>query len=201
MRKLTKLKHLYVWGCNRLKSKGIRTLTGLQKLDLFHINGYKGADNEGTSKLEDLKDLHQLEGRLSISHLESVEDASQAVAACLGEKRFSDLVLNFECAVCGGGDRREGGGHIDMEILNGLQPHRDLEWLTIRNCEASILLPNWILSLHKLKSLRLGEFGNCELLSGPLGKLPSLEYLGFYYEVQNRDQIIQKKKKENKKHL
>ncbi|KAL6141149.1 hypothetical protein ACLB2K_059440 [Fragaria x ananassa] len=40
-----------------------------KKLDQFHINGYKGADNEGTSKLEELKDLHQLEGSLFISHL------------------------------------------------------------------------------------------------------------------------------------
>nr|XP_011468372.1 PREDICTED: putative disease resistance protein RGA1 [Fragaria vesca subsp. vesca] len=176
MRKLTKLKHLYVWRCCRLKSKGIRGLTGLQKLDAFHINGYKGADNEGTSKLEDLKDLHQLEGSLYISHLQSVEDASEAVAACLGEKRLFDLVLDFACVQCRG---REGGGHIDMEILNGLQPHRDLESLSIWRCEASILLPNWILSLHKLKTLRLGVFGNCELLSGPLGKLPSLESLVF----------------------
>ncbi|KAL6132465.1 hypothetical protein ACLB2K_064708 [Fragaria x ananassa] len=181
MRKLTKLKHLYVDGCRRLKSKGIRTLTGLQELDEFHINGYKGADKEGTSKLEDLKDLHQLEGSLSISHFQSVEDASEAVAACLGEKRLSGLVLNFRCFRCDGGDKREGGrGHIDMEILNGLQPHRDLESLSIWNCEASILLPNWILSLHKLKRLDLGYFGNCELLSGPLGKLPSLESLKFY---------------------
>nr|XP_011466043.1 PREDICTED: putative disease resistance protein RGA4 [Fragaria vesca subsp. vesca] len=180
MRKLTKLKHLYVYGCFRLKLKGIRGLTGLQELDEFHINGYKGADNEGTSKLEDLKDLHQLEGSLSISHLGSVEDASQAVAACLGEKRLSRLGLYFACSVCGGSYRQEGRGHIDMEVLNGLQPHRDLELLVIRNCGASILLPNWILSLHKLKRLVLAEFGNCELLSGPLGKLPSLESLVFY---------------------
>ncbi|KAL6132454.1 hypothetical protein ACLB2K_064697 [Fragaria x ananassa] len=181
MRKLTKLKHLYVEGCCRLKSKGIRTLTGLQELDDFHVNGYKGADKEGTSKLEDLKDFHQLEGRLSISHLQSVEDASEAVAACLGEKHLSGLALNFWCIYCGGGDKREGGrGHIDMEILNGLQPHRDLESLSISDCEASILLPNWILSLHKLKRLCIGIFGNCELLSGPLGKLPSLESLTFY---------------------
>ncbi|KAL6144975.1 hypothetical protein ACLB2K_055664 [Fragaria x ananassa] len=33
MKKLTKLKHLYVDGCRRLKSKGIRGLTGMQKLD------------------------------------------------------------------------------------------------------------------------------------------------------------------------
>ncbi|KAL6142947.1 hypothetical protein ACLB2K_061222 [Fragaria x ananassa] len=179
MRKLTKLKHLNVWGCCRLKSKGIRGLTSMQELDVFHLNGYKGADKEGTSKLEDLKDLHQLEGSLSILHLQSVEDASEAVAACLGEKRLSELDLDFSCYMCGGGDRREGRGHIDMEILTGLQPHRDLELLRIWKCEASILLPNWILSLHKLKRLHLAYFDNCELLSGPLGKLPSLETLEF----------------------
>ncbi|KAM5578453.1 putative disease resistance protein RGA4 [Rosa sericea] len=182
MRKLTKLKHLYVDDSPRLKSKGIGRLTGLQKLDVFHLNGYKGADKEGTLKLQDLENLNQLEGSLEIAHLESVEDASEGVKACLSEKHLlHHLNLDFSCSNgCDKEEREEGRGQNDREILNGLQPHGDLESLSIRNCQlATSPCPNWILSLHNLTSLCLSRFLNCELLSGPFGRLPSLESLVF----------------------
>ncbi|PRQ50319.1 putative leucine-rich repeat domain, L domain-containing protein [Rosa chinensis] len=179
MRKLTKLKHLYVEGSPHVKSKGIRSLTGLQKLDVFHLNGYKGADKEGTLKLQDLKNLNQLEGSLSIAHLESVEDASEGVKACLSEKHLlHHLKLDFACFDGWHVPERKGTGHNDREILNALQPHGDLESLSIISGLAtcfSCLCPNWILSLHKLTRLELQYFRNCELLSGPFGRLPSLE--------------------------
>ncbi|XP_062011400.1 putative disease resistance protein RGA3 [Rosa rugosa] len=180
MRKLTKLKHLYVKYSPHLKSKGIGRLTGLQKLDVFHLNGYRGEDKEGTLKLQDLKNLNQLEGSLWIAHLESVEDASEGVKACLSEKHLlHHLHLDFSCFNgCHKGRREEGRGQNDREILNGLQPHGDLESLTIGNCQlATSPCPDWILSLHKLTRLQLSDFGNCELLSGPFGRLPSLESL------------------------
>ncbi|KAM5578362.1 hypothetical protein ABKV19_008598 [Rosa sericea] len=182
MRKLTKLKHLYVKGSCRLKSKGIGRLTGLQKLDVFHLNGYKGADKEGTLKLQDLENLKQLEGSLSIAHLESVEDASEGVKACLSEKHLlRHLELDFACHNGCRNDREEGTGQNDREILNGLQPHGGLESLRIWNCQlATSPCPNWILSLHNLTTLELGHFCNCELLSGPFGRLLSLESLGFW---------------------
>ncbi|PRQ50323.1 putative P-loop containing nucleoside triphosphate hydrolase, leucine-rich repeat domain, L [Rosa chinensis] len=181
MRKLTKLKHLYVDRCCRLKSKGIGRLTGLQKLDVFHLNGYTGEDKEGTLKLQDLKNLKQLEGSLYIAQLESVEDASEGVKACLSEKHLLHLDLDFLCRNgCGKYRREEGRGQNDREVLNGLQPHGDLESLSIWNCQlATSLCPDWILSLHNLTRLVLGLFGNCELLSGPFGRLPSLESLEF----------------------
>ncbi|XP_062007315.1 putative disease resistance protein At3g14460 [Rosa rugosa] len=182
MRKLTKLKHLYVEDSLRLKSKGIGRLTSLQKLDVFHLNGYKGADNEGTLKLQDLKNLNQLEGSLSIAHLESVEDASEGVKACLSEKHLLHLELDFVCRkACDKWGREEGTGQNDREILNGLQPHGDLETLSIRHCQlATSPCPNWILSLRNLTNLELQIFRNCELLSGPFGRLPSLESLKFH---------------------
>ncbi|KAM5578417.1 hypothetical protein ABKV19_008634 [Rosa sericea] len=182
MRKLTKLKHLYVKDSLRLKSKGIGRLTGLQKLDVFRLNGYDGADKEGTLKLQDLKNLNQLEGSLWIEHLESLEDASEGVKACLSEKHLlHHLELDFLCLNgCEKRVREEGTGQNDREILNGLQPHGGLESLTIWNCQlATSPCPNWILSLHNLTRLGLGYFGNCELLSGPFGRLPSLETLVF----------------------
>ncbi|XP_062011694.1 putative disease resistance protein RGA3 [Rosa rugosa] len=182
MRKLTKLKHLYVVKSCCLKSKGIGRLTGLQKLDVFHLNGFGGKDKEGTLKLQDLKNLNQLEGSLSIAHLESVEDASEGVKACLSDKHLlHHLHLDFLCAHgCIKYRREEGTGQNDREILNGLQPHGDLESLSIWNCQlATSPCPNWILSLHNLTSLELSKFGNCELLSGPFGRLPSLESLVF----------------------
>ncbi|XP_062007886.1 putative disease resistance protein RGA3 [Rosa rugosa] len=182
MRKLTKLKHLYVYRCCRLKSKGIGRLTGLQKLDVFHLNGYRGEDKEGTLKLQDLENLNQLEGSLEIAHLESVEDASEGVKACLSEKHLlHHLHLDFLCfGLCYHQGKEEGRGQNDREILNGLQPHGGLESLTIQNCQlATSPCPDWILSLHNLTSLVLSDFGNCELLSGPFGRLPSLESLVF----------------------
>ncbi|PRQ50290.1 putative P-loop containing nucleoside triphosphate hydrolase, leucine-rich repeat domain, L [Rosa chinensis] len=154
MRKLTKLKHLYVEDSPRLKSKGIGRLTGLQKLDVFHLNGYKGEDKEGTLKLQDLKNLNQLEGSLSIAHLESMEDASEGVKACLSEKHLlHHLRLDFLCLQCRKWPREEGRGQNDREILNGLQPHGGLESLGIWHYQlATSLCPNWILSLHNLRA-------------------------------------------------
>ncbi|KAK9944749.1 hypothetical protein M0R45_010301 [Rubus argutus] len=176
MRKLTNLKHLYVKGCScYLKSKGIRGLRNLKTLDVFHVRGVD--DSEGL-RLEDLEKLHQLEGTLRIRNLGYVKDASEAAKAMTNEKHILlHLELDFGCENCGGGRFEE--TTLDEEIVNALQPHPDLESLSIRWSFAKTLCPNWMMSLHKLTRLALNWCVNCEVLP-PLGKLSSLELLGIY---------------------
>ncbi|CAN6583174.1 unnamed protein product [Malus baccata var. baccata] len=158
MGKLINLKHLYVEYCTRLKylPKGIVRLTNLRRLDWCPVGG--GKDDDEAFKLGDLRNLDQLQGRLSI---EIVGDVKVA-AGELGNKQLSELSIKFkECGT--------------TEILNFLQPHPNLEYLRIDGYKGTTA-PNWIMSLNNLRVLDLAWWNECEVLP-PLGILPSLERL------------------------
>lgn len=62
-------------------------------------------------------------------------------------------------------------------MLSFLEPPESLEFLSIScYCGGTFSSPNWMLSLHCLRTLVLRSWKNCEFLP-PLGKLPSLEIL------------------------
>ncbi|XP_024180220.1 putative disease resistance protein RGA1 isoform X5 [Rosa chinensis] len=114
--------------------------------------------------LEDLEKLDQLQGSLRISDLEG--DADMAEKAQLVKKKHL-LHLSLEFGVA---DSK----HQEL-LLNALQPHTNLEVLMIQGYRG-VVHPNWMMSLHNLRSLTLKGNENCEFLP-PLGKLPSLEVL------------------------
>ncbi|XP_024172087.1 putative disease resistance RPP13-like protein 1 [Rosa chinensis] len=169
MGKLINLKHLYVWGCWRLRylPKGIGSLKSLQVLDRpFYV--CEGDDE--ALKLGDLGIMDQLQGSLEIQYL-GKDDASEIEKAQLGNKEhLSHLRVFFKDEY---GEQRKG----DEEIVKALQPHQNLESLLIWYCQIGTTESlYWIKSLHNLRRVELYGWKFCEVLP-PLGKLPSLEIL------------------------
>ncbi|XP_062008545.1 putative disease resistance protein RGA4 [Rosa rugosa] len=146
MRKLINLKHLYVKGSPGVKLKGISRLKWLQTLDEFHVS--EETRKEGL-QLEDLENLEQLQGALSVQHVaSSLQTVSGAVRARLNKKRLLHLELNFDCYAA---------PTLETEgaILNALKPHPDLESLSILHCYGATSTPTWLMSLPNLKRLTL----------------------------------------------
>ncbi|PRQ50543.1 putative transcription factor CSD family [Rosa chinensis] len=164
MRKLINLKHLHIEESNKVKlPKDIGKLTSLQTLHGFTVQHFN-FDHYKIFTLEDLEKLDQLQGSLRISDLEG--DADMAEKAQLVKKKHL-LHLSLEFGVA---DSK----HQEL-LLNALQPHTNLEVLMIQGYRG-VVHPNWMMSLHNLRSLTLKGNENCEFLP-PLGKLPSLEVL------------------------
>ncbi|PRQ20565.1 putative P-loop containing nucleoside triphosphate hydrolase, leucine-rich repeat domain, L [Rosa chinensis] len=171
MEKLINLKHLYVGGCIELRylPKGIGSLKSLQVLDYF----YACEGDDEALKLGDLGIMAQLQGSLSIIYLgkNDANEIEKIEKAQLGNKEhLSHLGVWFQ-----EGDEEQRKG--DAEIVKALQPHHNLESLSIGCCQIGTTESlYWIKSLHNLRELRLYDWRFCELLP-PLGKLPSLEIL------------------------
>ncbi|KAK9929870.1 hypothetical protein M0R45_026943 [Rubus argutus] len=176
MGKLINLKHLYVWFCDQLKylPKGIGSLKSLQALDWFPVCGHgDDVEDDEVLKLGDLGIMDQLQGRLWIDKLGNAKDASEVEKAQLGNKKhLSRLGLDFDN---GNEEQRES----DEEMLKALQPHQNLERLTIWDCHCTTWPLDRIKSLHNLRRVGLVDWKFCEVLP-PLGKLPSLEVLDIF---------------------
>ncbi|KAJ6882811.1 hypothetical protein NC651_029172 [Populus alba x Populus x berolinensis] len=161
--KLIKLRHLRIDGSGvAFIPKGIERITCLRTLDVFTVCG--GGENESkAANLRELKNLNHIGGSLIISNLgRGKEDASDAAEAQLkNKKRLLGLELYF--------DREK------SSLIEGLQPPSYLEYLTISSY-GGLELPNWMMTLTRLQSLKLDHCENLEVLP-PLGRLPNLESL------------------------
>ncbi|KAK9913616.1 hypothetical protein M0R45_037426 [Rubus argutus] len=160
--RLINLRHLYVDGCVDLKLLRIERLKSLQRLDTFYVQAGDANNNEG-NKLEDLNNLNQLQGRLTIvimGHAQLTEKAT-----LVNKAHLLHLNLVFQ------------RGSVQSKLLNDLQPHPGLESLKIRGYRGSTLSTDWWSSLHSLRLLTLVfVYGEFRLLA-PLGQLSSLESL------------------------
>ncbi|KAJ6386613.1 hypothetical protein OIU78_016522 [Salix suchowensis] len=141
--------------------KGIERLTCLRTLDWFIVCG--GGENESkAANLRELKNLNHIGGSLEIRNLRGgIEDAAEEQLK--NKKRLLCLDLYFK------------RNHEDDILIEGLQPPSDLERLCIDNY-GGIVLPNWMMTLTRLKELQLVACGNVEVLP-PFGRLPNLESL------------------------
>ncbi|XP_030969145.1 putative disease resistance protein RGA3 [Quercus lobata] len=170
MGKLIKLRHLLIDWCDELTEpfpKGIGRLSSLRTLNRFIIGGL---NNFGECKLGDLKNLVHLKGSLGIEGLENVTDVQEAENAQLKNKiHLRKLRLVF------GGEAENRRGETDELVLNALEPHPDLESLSI-HYYGGTGYPNWVMSLTNLKKLVLDYCNKLEQLP-PLGKLRFLESL------------------------
>ncbi|KAJ6889222.1 disease resistance protein RGA3 [Populus alba x Populus x berolinensis] len=168
--KLIKLRHLRIDGSGvAFIPKGIERITCLRTLDVFTVCG--GGDNESkAANLRELKNLNHIGGSLIISNLgRGKEDASDAAEAQLkNKKRLLGLELYF--------DREKTELQANEgSLIEGLQPPSYLEYLTISSY-GGLELPNWMMTLTRLQSLKLDHCENVEVLP-PLGRLPNLESL------------------------
>ncbi|GKV17367.1 hypothetical protein SLEP1_g27881 [Rubroshorea leprosula] len=104
----------------------IGKLTCLQTLSKFFVGTTKGR------KIEELGNLRWLRGSLQIYKLEHVKDRSEAMGAKLNEKTISKLRLRW------GKESNQ-----DEDVLEGLQPHSNLQLLEIDGYGGKNL-PSWM---------------------------------------------------------
>ncbi|XP_002268671.2 disease resistance protein RGA2 [Vitis vinifera] len=168
MGKLINLRHLENYDADDLQGlpKGIGRLSSLQTLDVFIVSSH-GNDE---CQIEDLRNLNNLRGRLSIQGLDEVKDAGEAEKAELQNRvHLQRLTLEF------------GGEEGTKGVAEALQPHPNLKFLCIIRY-GDREWPNWMMgsSLAQLKILHLRFCIRCPCLP-PLGQLPVLEELGICF--------------------
>ncbi|KAH7689339.1 P-loop containing nucleoside triphosphate hydrolase protein [Dioscorea alata] len=121
-----------------------------------------------------LRNLNKLRGRLSIVALEIIRNKKEATKAKLNERRHIK-----ELNLCWNIDTADHCKHVvQEEILEGLQPHSNLEQLNIEVYMGS-KTPSWLmtLALQKLQKLYLFKCRNWACLPASLGLLASLKVL------------------------
>ncbi|KAG8364988.1 hypothetical protein BUALT_Bualt18G0055800 [Buddleja alternifolia] len=140
-------------------------LTCLHSLSIFIVG------QDASHQINQLKELN-LGGKLSLQGLENVRSLEDAKSANLMAKRnLTCLILHWK------NDINENSAE---EVLEGLQPHENLEKMSISSYQGS-RFPNWMstVAFKHLKEISLTFCGRCEHLPA-LGKLPSLTQLRLY---------------------
>ncbi|XP_058721425.1 putative disease resistance RPP13-like protein 1 [Vicia villosa] len=140
--KLDRLSHLNLEGTAIKKiPKNMRKLNHLQTLNNFVVGEPSGSD------IEELESLNLLQGKLCLSGLNNVTDATHAVKSRLQDKKFlEEIHMIFDGSVV----------ESNVSVLDALQPNNNLKRLTIKNYNGN-LCPNWLsgCDLPNLISLKL----------------------------------------------
>ncbi|XP_059440897.1 putative disease resistance RPP13-like protein 1 [Corylus avellana] len=170
MRKLINLRHLDITGTRLIMEMPIQMgrLKYLQTLTTFIVSKTSG------SCIGELGNLTNLRGKLAILNLQNVVSSTDALDACLKEKKhIKDLVLKWKA------DTDTDVLESQRTILDCLQPHSNLESLTIKYY-SSKSFSDWVghHSFSNIASLYLYDCKYCCSLP-PLGQLPSLKDLSF----------------------
>ncbi|KAK2636960.1 hypothetical protein Ddye_031752 [Dipteronia dyeriana] len=142
-------------------------LENLRTLPYFIVS--RDAQNDGGSDIVELKDLSNIQGDLRLCGLECVEKDTDAVTANLLDKKYlNKLVLEWIS---------DFDGMMVEDVLNALQPHRNLKELSIKHYSGE-KFSNWTAdpSFSNLMFIGLSNCKNCKSLP-PLGQLPSLKDL------------------------
>ncbi|XP_065633822.1 disease resistance protein RGA2-like [Quercus suber] len=170
IQKMVSLKHLDLEDCKNLThmSCGLGQLTSLQTLNLFVVS--KGS----SSGLVELNKLNDLRGKIEITNLAWVKDAtSEFKVANLKEKEhLSGLGLYWNPEGYDGG---HAGESDDENSMDGLQPHQSLKSLEVKGY-MGVRVSSWLSFLTNLAELRIGDCKKCQYLP-PLYQLPSLRVL------------------------
>jgi hypothetical protein len=174
--KLLNLRHICVkdisWSAGNCSLNGIGRLTCLQTLPFFGVNREKGCH------LTELESLNNLKGDLFIFGLKNVVNCEEAKGAFLYKKRNL-----LRLRLCWGKpydiltyDETYKNDN-DVHVLEGLEPHSNLQDLTIEKFLGSNF-PQWMMVenqvLGKLVNLELHDCHNCERIP-PLGHLQHLK--------------------------
>ncbi|KAK4382616.1 putative disease resistance protein RGA1 [Sesamum angolense] len=173
-RGLKVMKSLYLLEIERFDSllctpPGLGDLIYLRELSIFIVG------QDASHQIDQLKELN-LGGSLSIGGLENVSNTEDAKKANLITK--NDLT-SLGLLWTDGAEKTHSTEYYE-ELLQGLQPHHNLEAIRINSYQGS-KFPNWMsaLALKNLKKVSLESCRRCEHLP-PLGKLPSLTDLNLY---------------------
>ncbi|XP_052625503.1 putative disease resistance protein At3g14460 isoform X2 [Lactuca sativa] len=167
--KLKNLRHFDMRDTHRLKKMplGIGDLKSLRTLSKIIIEGDNGF------AITELKDLKDLQGKISFKGLDNVRSPMHAQEVNLSHRKLSELRLEWSGVF--DNSRKEA---VEMEVLNVLKPHNDtLKKLGIVSYGGT-QFPSWVgdPSFHRLAKVRLTGCKKCTSLP-LLGQLPSLKEL------------------------
>ncbi|XP_015170790.1 putative disease resistance RPP13-like protein 1 [Solanum tuberosum] len=170
MEKLINLHHLDITNTRRLKMllhlsklKSLQVLVGAE----FLVGGSSGW------RMEDLGEVHNLYGSLSVLELQNVVDKREALKAKIREKNHVDkLLLKWSESSTAAADSQ-----TEREILDELHPHTNIKQLQITGYRGT-KISNWLADplFLKLVQLSLSNCKDCDSLPA-LGQLPSLRFL------------------------
>ncbi|XP_040994365.1 putative disease resistance RPP13-like protein 1 [Juglans microcarpa x Juglans regia] len=167
MQKLVNLRHLDLTGTAIMEMPiHMGKLKCLQTLTKFVVSKRTGCS------IRELGKLANLRGALSISDLENVESFTDAEGAYLRNKMdLKELALNWKEGL------NTEISESQRDVLNGLQPHRNLKSLTI-NYYMGGCFPNWV-GDHSFPYVTSIHLENCKYCCSlpALGQLPSLQNL------------------------
>ncbi|XP_049368081.1 putative disease resistance RPP13-like protein 1 [Solanum verrucosum] len=178
MEKLINLHHLDISDAYFLtmplhlsKLKSLDVLVGAK----FLLSGCSG------SRMEDLGELHNLYGTLSILELQHVVDRRESLKANMREKKHVER-LSLEWS----GSNAD-NSQTEREILDELQPNTNIKEVGITGYRGT-KFPNWLgdHSFQKLTKVYLSNGNDCDSLPA-LGQLPCLKLLtirGMYQITQ-----------------
>ncbi|KAF3449982.1 hypothetical protein FNV43_RR06061 [Rhamnella rubrinervis] len=176
MGKLVNLRHLHNGQCGLLQGlpKGVGRLTCLKTLEDLVL---RKNINNGYFSIGDLDKLNNLEGSLSLHWCGNLDVGEAEKANLKNKKLVVSLELDF-------GMTFEDTRNIEDEIiiLEALEPHPNLTYLSISNYRGETFSARWMSSLSNLTELHLKDCESCESLP-PLGQLPSLESLDISYMI------------------
>ncbi|XP_035545974.1 putative disease resistance RPP13-like protein 1 [Juglans regia] len=168
MQQLVNLRHLDLTETPLIMEMPMRMdkLKCLQTLTKFVVNKRTGCS------IRELGKLANLRGALSILDLENVESFKDAEGACLRNKMdLKELALNWKA-----GSNTE-ISESQRDVLNGLQPHRNLKSLTINDYMGGSF-PN-LVGDHSFPYVTSIHLKNCKYCCSlpALGQLHSLQNL------------------------
>ncbi|XP_062173760.1 putative disease resistance RPP13-like protein 1 [Alnus glutinosa] len=169
IRKLINLRHLDI---SRTAIKEMPMQLGrlkcLQTLTKFIVSKHSGAS------IEELGNFANLRGKLSILELQNVVSPTDALKACLKDRKYlKELVLEWNALDANISE-------CQISVLDNLRPHSNLKSLTINNYGGESL-PDWVghHSFSNIASICLENCKHCHNLP-PLGQLPYLQDLSVF---------------------
>ncbi|XP_015058669.1 putative disease resistance RPP13-like protein 1 isoform X2 [Solanum pennellii] len=169
MEKLINLRHVDITNTFGLKMplhlsklKSLQMLVGAK----FLVGG------SGGLRMEDLGEVHNLYGSLSVLELQNVADRREAVKAKMREKNHVDKLSLKWSEV-----RSAYDSQTEREILDELHPHTNIKQLEITGYRGA-KFSNWVADplFLKLVKLFLSNCKDCDSLPA-LGQLPCLKFL------------------------
>ncbi|XP_016647100.1 PREDICTED: putative disease resistance protein RGA3 [Prunus mume] len=147
---LINLRHVYCDKETKFPAGVLGRLTSLRKLP-YSYEDYKVMGRE----IVELAALNQLKGKLIICNLEDVRNGDEASKAKLEEKKKVRHFL-FEWT-----KNRSTTNNNEEDVLEGLQPHSELERLEIKYFMGT-KFPSWMIKLGNLKQIKLKGCNSCE---------------------------------------
>ncbi|KAL1809333.1 hypothetical protein ACET3Z_026323 [Daucus carota] len=178
---LINLRHLYItqkYG-KKCMYNGIERLTSLQTLPHFVVS------KDQNCLIGQLGGLKNLRGEVRLYSLEEVANIEEARKARLCEKssiqclklnwrntEFSNSDSEFSDKDGSNEDEMEDKEYNDQDVMEGLEPHPNLETLKIVDFKGK-KFASWITMMLNLVKITLRNCNRCEVLP-PLGHLPKL---------------------------